>query len=136
MEMQANGFHAWAQSVVHEILGFGGYLSKTYGSGDSSLDALAVFTALLLTFTALRLVACCNQDESRNTEFEEAAGVILEALDLASIHLSEMRYHLLTEFDKAKRNLELVRQERAIYMNEPTPVPMRASFRRPLTARL
>lgn len=136
MGMQTEGFQAWAQGILQEIFGFGEYLSKTYGSGDASLDGLATFTALVLTFTVLRLVACCNQDESTNAEFEEAAGVISEALDLASIQLSEMRYQLLTEFNKAKRNVDLVRQERAINMDELTPVPMRPFFRRSLTARL
>ncbi len=136
MKMQTDGFQAWAHSILQEILGFGGYLSKTYGSGDASLDGLATFTALVLIFTLLRLVACCNQDDSTNAEFEEAVGVISEALNLASIQLSEMRYQLRTEFDKAKRNLDLIRQERAISMDALAPVPTRPSFRRSLTARL
>jgi hypothetical protein len=134
--MQTDGFQAVGNGALQEVIGFCTYLSKTYGSGDTSRDGLATLTALVLIYTLLKLISHCNEDESTEPEFEEAVGIVSEALDLASIQLSEMRYQLLTEFDKAKRSLEFVRQERALNGDEISSAPVKPLVPRSLPARL
>ncbi len=134
--MQANTFQTLVQTGLQEILLFFTYLSETYGSGDVSRDFLVSFTTVALLYSILKIVSYLNQDQSSDAEFEEAVGVISDALDLASIQISEMRYQLLTEFDRAKRNLELFRREHAVSVKETAPISMRESVTKPMTGRL
>jgi hypothetical protein len=110
--MQVHDSTSLAQKCVQEVITFFSFLSKTYGSGDVSLDVLGTLTIIVLLYTVLSLIKHYCRAEAPNTEFEEAVSVISEALELTSVQISEMRYKLCTEFARARRELELVRQDR------------------------
>jgi hypothetical protein len=119
--MASDGLPLLAQHGLQEVTSFCSYLSTTYGTGVLSRDGLAALAALVLVYAAVGIIKHVGKCRPADREFEEAISVISDALELTSIQLSEMRYRLLTEFDRAKRELELARYQQHTEQRLPAP---------------
>lgn len=111
--MQGFDFSSMTHNFLDSLLTFGAFLSKTYGTGDVARDGVATVALVISLFATLGLVKYLTNQNTGDPEFDEAASVISEALELASIQVTELRYQLLTEFDRSKQELESLRRQRA-----------------------